>query len=173
MRAPSSRAYHTSYPVRVPRPAPSFHASFRLHLPVTPLRFACPSAPLPPGQGTFTPEYYGMHGTHASAQGQGLQPRLFISTQNRHGGLVPLERIVRPGTWDRSPSATVRFVSVLSASPAALRFAPFLPVRCSPSLSASPLTSRPPLVGAGSGGRIGAVRLRGRRVLLPELLNSP
>ena len=60
----SSRAYHTSYPVRVPRPAPSFHASFRPHLTVTPWRFPCPSAPRTPGQGTFTPKHDRMHGTH-------------------------------------------------------------------------------------------------------------
>ena len=64
-RAHSSRAYHTSYPVRVPRPAPSFHASFRPHLAVTPWRFPCPSAPRTPGQGTFTPKHDSMHGTHA------------------------------------------------------------------------------------------------------------
>src|SRR2546430_4827759 len=67
-RAHSSQAYHTSYPVRVPRPAPSFHASFRPHLTVTPLRFPCPSAPRIPGQGTFTPKHDSMHGTHAKAQ---------------------------------------------------------------------------------------------------------
>jgi hypothetical protein len=64
-RAHSSQAYHTSYPVRVPRPAPSFHASFRPHLTVTPWRFPCPSAPRIPGQGTFTPKHDSMHGTHA------------------------------------------------------------------------------------------------------------
>ena len=68
LRASSPRAYHTSYPVRVPRPAPSFHASFRPHLTVTPLRFPCPSAPRTPGQGTFTPEHDSMHGTHASGE---------------------------------------------------------------------------------------------------------
>ena len=61
----SPRLYHTSYPVRVPRPARSFHASFRPHLTVTPLRFPCPSAPRTPGQETFTPEHDSMHGTHA------------------------------------------------------------------------------------------------------------
>ena len=65
-RAHSSRAYHTSYPVRVPRPAHSFHASFRPHLTVTPLRFPCPSAPRTPGRGTCTPKHDRMHGTHAS-----------------------------------------------------------------------------------------------------------
>jgi hypothetical protein len=54
-RAHSSRASHTSYPVRVPRPAPSFHAAFRPHLTVTPLRVPCPSAPRTPGQGDFHP----------------------------------------------------------------------------------------------------------------------
>jgi hypothetical protein len=63
-RAHSSRAYHTSYPVRVPRPAPSFHASFRPHLTVTPWRFPCPSAPRTPGRGTFTPKHDSMPGTH-------------------------------------------------------------------------------------------------------------
>jgi hypothetical protein len=29
------------------------------------LAFTCPSAPRTPGQGTFTPKHYGMHGTHA------------------------------------------------------------------------------------------------------------
>jgi len=65
LRAHSSRTYHTSYPVRVPRPAPSFHAAFRPHLAVTPLRFPCPSAPRIPGRGTCTPEHDRMHGTHA------------------------------------------------------------------------------------------------------------
>ena len=51
---------------RVPRPAPSFHASFRPHLTVTPLRFPCPSAPRIPGRGTFTPKHDSMHGTHAA-----------------------------------------------------------------------------------------------------------
>jgi hypothetical protein len=35
--ARSSRRYHTSYPVRAPRPAPSFHAAFRRPLARTPL----------------------------------------------------------------------------------------------------------------------------------------
>ena len=39
-RARSSRRYHTSYPVRVPRPAPSFHAVFRRPLARTPLPLA-------------------------------------------------------------------------------------------------------------------------------------
>jgi len=69
-RARSPRLYHTSYPVRVPRPAPSFHASFRPHLAVTPLRFPCPSAPRIPGRGTCTPKHDRMHGTHA-----GHEPR--------------------------------------------------------------------------------------------------
>ena len=82
-RAHSSRAYHTSYPVRVPRPAPSFHASFRPHLTVTPWRFPCPSAPRTPGQETFTPKHDRMHGTHGKAE--------------RRGGCVPrpLQRLVR------------------------------------------------------------------------------
>jgi hypothetical protein len=64
-RASSPRRYHTSYPVCVPRPAPSLHASFRPHLAVTPLRFPCPSAPRTPEQGTCTPKHVSMHGTHA------------------------------------------------------------------------------------------------------------
>ena len=56
-----------SYPVRVPRPARSFHAAFRRPLTRTPLRFPCPSAPRIPGQGTCTPEHDSMHGTHARA----------------------------------------------------------------------------------------------------------
>ena len=68
LRARSPRLYHTSYPVRVPRPARSFHAAFRPHLAVTPLRFPCPSAPRIPGQGTFTPKHDRMHGTHALVQ---------------------------------------------------------------------------------------------------------
>jgi hypothetical protein len=66
-RARSPRAYHTSYPVRVPLPARSFHASFRPHLAVTPLRFPGPAAPRTPGQGTCTPEHDSMHGIHAQA----------------------------------------------------------------------------------------------------------
>src|SRR5712692_805231 len=46
LRAHSSQGCHASYPVRVPRPTHSFHASFRPHLAVTPLRFPCPSPPL-------------------------------------------------------------------------------------------------------------------------------
>ena len=64
-RARSPRLSHTSSPVRVPRPAPSFHASCRPHLAVTPLRFPCPSAPRIPGRGTCTPKHDRMHGTHA------------------------------------------------------------------------------------------------------------
>jgi len=63
---------HTSYRVRVPRPAHSLHASFRPHLAVTPLRFACPSAPRIPGQGTFTPKHDRMHGTHAKTERRGV-----------------------------------------------------------------------------------------------------
>jgi hypothetical protein len=66
-RARSSRLSHTSYRVRVPRPARAFHASFRPHLAVTPLRFPCPSAPRIPGQGTFTPKHDSMHGTHGQS----------------------------------------------------------------------------------------------------------
>jgi hypothetical protein len=66
-RARSPRAYHPSYPVRVPRPAPSFHASFRPHLAVTPWRCPWPSAPRTPGQETVTPKHDRMHGTHAKA----------------------------------------------------------------------------------------------------------
>jgi hypothetical protein len=65
-RAHSSRACHTSYRVRVPRPAPSFHAAFRPHLAVTPWRFPGPSAPRIPGRGTCTPKHDRMHGTHAN-----------------------------------------------------------------------------------------------------------
>jgi hypothetical protein len=68
LRAHASRASHTSYPVRGPRPAPSFHASFRPHLTVTPWRFPCPSAPRTPGRGSFTPKHDRMHGTHAPDQ---------------------------------------------------------------------------------------------------------
>ena len=64
-RAHSSRASHTSSPVRVPRPAPAFHASFKPHLAVTPWRFPGPSAPRIPGRGTFTPKHDHMPGTHA------------------------------------------------------------------------------------------------------------
>jgi hypothetical protein len=64
-RASSPRRYHTSYQVRVPRPAPSLHAPFRPHLVVTPWRFTCLSAPRTPGQGTCTPKHVSMHGTHA------------------------------------------------------------------------------------------------------------
>ncbi len=45
LRAHSSQDCHASYPVRVPRPAHSFHAAFRPHFAVTPLRFPCPSPP--------------------------------------------------------------------------------------------------------------------------------
>jgi len=45
LRAHSSQDCHASYPVRVPRPAHSFHASFRPRLTATPLRFPCPSPP--------------------------------------------------------------------------------------------------------------------------------
>jgi hypothetical protein len=68
LRASSPRRYHTSYRVRVPRPARAFHASFRPHLAVTPLRFPCPSAPRIPGQGTCTPKHDSMHGTHARGE---------------------------------------------------------------------------------------------------------
>ena len=64
-RARSPRLYHTSYPVRVPRPAPAFHASCRPHLTVTPWRFPGPSAPRTPGRETCTPKHDRMHGTHA------------------------------------------------------------------------------------------------------------
>jgi hypothetical protein len=89
-RARSSRRSHTSYPVRVPRPAPSFHASFRPHLTVTPVRFPCPSAPRTPEQGTFTPEHDRMHGTHAGT-----------GTRSRQG-----RRADRP-CWDRDRAAVV------------------------------------------------------------------
>jgi hypothetical protein len=80
-RARSSRLCHTSYPVRVPRPAPSFHAAFRPHRTVTPWRFPCPSAPRIPGRGTCTPTHDRMHGTHAHAE--------------RRGSPRPLQRMVR------------------------------------------------------------------------------
>ena len=67
-RARSPRLDHTSSPVRVPRPARAFHASFRPPLTVTPWRFPGPSAPRTPGQETFTPTHDRMHGTHATAQ---------------------------------------------------------------------------------------------------------
>ena len=70
LRASSPRLYHTSYPVRVPRPARAFHASFRPHLTVTPWRFPGPSPPRTPGQETCTPKHDRMHGTHA-----GHEPR--------------------------------------------------------------------------------------------------
>jgi hypothetical protein len=66
-RAHASRTSHTSDPVRVPRPAPSFHASCRAHLTGTPWRVPGPAAPRIPGQGTFTPEHDSRHGTHAQA----------------------------------------------------------------------------------------------------------
>ena len=75
-RARSPRAYHPSYPVRVPRPAPSFHASFRPHLAVTPWRFPGPSAPRTPGQETFTPKHDRMHGTHAGPEPRAPARRL-------------------------------------------------------------------------------------------------
>jgi hypothetical protein len=68
LRAHSSRTSHTSSPVRVPRPAPSFHAASRPHLTVTPWRFPGPSAPRIPGQGTCTPKHDRMHGTHACGE---------------------------------------------------------------------------------------------------------
>ena len=83
-RASSPRLCHTSYPVCVPRPAPSFHASFRPRLTATPLRFPCPSAPRTPGQETFTPKHDRMHGTHAGAQARAVARRL--------------QRLVRDGT---------------------------------------------------------------------------
>ena len=64
-RARSPRADYTSYPVRVPRPARSFHAAFRPHLAVTPVRVPGPAAPRTPGQGPCTPKPDRMHGTHA------------------------------------------------------------------------------------------------------------
>jgi hypothetical protein len=78
-RARSPRRSHTSYRVRVPRPARSFHASCRPHLAVTPWRFPCPSAPRPPGQGTCTPEHDRMHGTHGHAQRRGAVCRVRCS----------------------------------------------------------------------------------------------
>ena len=67
-RARSPRLSHTSYPVRVPRPAPSSHAAFRPYLAVTPWRFPGASTPRIPGQGTCTPEQDRMHGPHVRSQ---------------------------------------------------------------------------------------------------------
>ena len=65
-RVPARPAWsHPSYRVRVPRPAPSFHASFSPHLTATALRFPGPSAPRTPGRVTFSPKHDSMHGTHA------------------------------------------------------------------------------------------------------------
>ena len=75
-RAHSSRAYHPSSPVRVPRPAPSCHAAFRPHRAVTPWRFPGPSAPRRPGRGTFTPKHDRMPGTHAGPEPRGVPRRL-------------------------------------------------------------------------------------------------
>ena len=77
LRASSPRAYHTLYPVCVPRPARSFHASFGRPLARTPLRFPCPSAPRIPGQGTFTPEHDSMHGTYAGHEPRASARRLY------------------------------------------------------------------------------------------------
>jgi hypothetical protein len=96
LRARLPRLYHTSYPVRVPRPARSFHASFRRSLTRTPLRFPCPSAPRTPGQGTYTPEHDSMHGTHAPAE---LRPTATKGRNDHKGCAVgrPLQWVVRPG----------------------------------------------------------------------------
>jgi hypothetical protein len=65
LRARSPRRYHPSSPVRVPRPARSFHPAFRPPRAVTPGRVPCPSAPRTPGQETFPPSHDRMPGTHA------------------------------------------------------------------------------------------------------------
>jgi len=85
LRASSPRRYHTSYPVRVPRPTRAFHAAFRRPLARTPSRFPGPSAPGTPGRGTFTPEHDRMHGTHAP------------SSTARRIMAHPVERVVRRG----------------------------------------------------------------------------
>jgi hypothetical protein len=77
LRARSPRLSHTAYPVRVPRPACSFHAAFRPHLAVTPWRCPCPAAPRPPGQETCTPEHDRMHGTHARGELLGKSASFF------------------------------------------------------------------------------------------------
>jgi hypothetical protein len=87
-RARSPRRYHTSSPVRVPRPAPSFHAAFRPHLTVPPWRFPCPSAPRTPGRETFTPEHDRMHGTHARGERR--------ATRHRHPHGKKACRVARP-----------------------------------------------------------------------------
>ena len=89
--------YHTLYPVRVPRPAPSFHAAFRCPLAKTPLRFPCPSAPRTPGQETFTPEHDRMHGTHAGRQ---LLPE---AGAKRTLLAVSLQTLVRLGMYRTMP----------------------------------------------------------------------
>src|SRR5215475_8433642 len=93
-RAHASRAYHTSYPVRVPRPAPSFHASFRPHLTVTPWRFPGPSAPRTPGQETFTPKHDRMPGTHARGERRATADRA-VPTTNACAVARPLQCGVR------------------------------------------------------------------------------
>ena len=99
-RASSPRRYHTSYPVRVPRPAPSFHAAFRPHLTVTPWRFPCPSAPRTPGQGTCSPEHDRMHGTHAGGEPPRHERRTVTTDCPWRGRL---QCIVRPApAWAHS-----------------------------------------------------------------------
>jgi hypothetical protein len=67
-RARSPRLSPPASPVRVPRPAPSFHAACKRPLARTPVRFPCPAAPRTPGRGTCTPEHDRMHGTHARGE---------------------------------------------------------------------------------------------------------
>jgi hypothetical protein len=98
-RAHSSRAYHTSDPVCVPRPARSFHAAFRPHLAVTPWRFPCPSAPRTPGRGTCTPEHDSMHGTHTHEQRRGKSHPQPLAGPSSHSPPLfprPLQCVVRP-----------------------------------------------------------------------------
>jgi hypothetical protein len=103
LRAHSSQAYHTSYPVRVPRPAPPFHASFRPHLTVTPLRFPCPSAPRTPGRGTFTPKHDSMHGTHAEERRPDISGRLFSCSCEPQ---KPCAREAKPAARGRGAAPT-------------------------------------------------------------------
>jgi hypothetical protein len=97
LRARSPRLYHTSYPVRVPRPARSFHASFRPHLTVTPWRFPCPSAPRTPGQETFTPKHDSMHGTHAGHEPRRSRRRLHALVRPR----ATPKTVEQPAPWTR------------------------------------------------------------------------
>jgi hypothetical protein len=100
-RAHSSRAYHTSDPVGVPRPARSFHAAFRPHLAVTAWRYTCPSAPRTPGRGTCT-EHDRMHGTHAHEERRGKNHPQPLARPSSHEAPLaprPLQCVVRPGCF--------------------------------------------------------------------------